>query len=155
MSTKKVSCRRRMFGSSPLQIAACRTFLSQFPRANAPPKGSITNVESEPVVDRETRFLVDCERAGLRPAVTIVAADGTQLPADVQAIGAINENQQPQPTLGGGTQFQVAYTPTKVGKHDVGRIFAAQRRKKAFVSDHRFWRPRRRSWQCRSGERRR
>ncbi|KAI6216017.1 Filamin-C [Aphelenchoides besseyi] len=83
------------------------TFLSQFPRANAPPKGRISNVEPEPVVERETRFLVEVEREGMVPSVSIIGPDGSEMPTAIELLEGSN------------TQFQVLYVPEKIVVHGV------------------------------------
>lgn len=83
------------------------TFLSQFPRANAPPKGRISNVDQEPVVAQETHFLVEVEREGIDPVIRIVDADGHELSVQIKAIDDSNK------------RFDVSYTPQRVGKHEV------------------------------------
>ncbi|KAI6233889.1 Filamin-C [Aphelenchoides fujianensis] len=69
--------------------------------------GRISNVEPEPVVGRETRFLVEVEREGMEPAVLITGPDGAEMPTAVE------------PLEGDNTKFQVLYVPEKVGKHEI------------------------------------
>lgn len=83
------------------------TFLSQFPRARAPPKGRISGVNPEPVVEQDTHFLVEVERDGIEPIVRIVDPEGRELEAQVQKANDSNRC------------FGVAYTPLKIGKHAV------------------------------------
>lgn len=83
------------------------TFLSQFPRAQAPPKGRISGVDAEPVVGRETHFTVEVEKAGMEPQVDIVDSEGNELKSNVRA------------GEGNGTVFNVSYEPERIGKHEV------------------------------------
>lgn len=83
------------------------TFLSQFPRADAPPKGRISNVEQEPVVGRETHFQVEVEREGVEPVIKVQDADGHELEIEIRKLDDSNRH------------FDVSYTPQRVGKHDI------------------------------------
>lgn len=83
------------------------TFLSQFPRADAPPKGRISNVDPEPVIGRDTHFLVEVEREGVEPVVRIVDSDGEELDVKIRMVDDTNR------------RFDIEYTPKKLGKHEV------------------------------------
>ncbi|KAI6171470.1 hypothetical protein M3Y97_01048000 [Aphelenchoides bicaudatus] len=83
------------------------TFLSQFPRADAPPKGRISGVDPEPVVNRDTHFLVEVEREGIEPIVRVVDSEGQELQVQIKLLD------------GSGRRFDVSYTPKKVGKHEI------------------------------------
>lgn len=83
------------------------TFLSQFPRADAPPKGHVSHVDPEPVVGRDTHFSVEVEREGIEPAVRIVDSDGEEVEIKVRMVDDTNR------------RFDIEYTPKKIGKHEV------------------------------------
>jgi hypothetical protein len=83
------------------------TFLSQFPRADAPPKGRISGVDPEPVVERDTHFLIEVERDGIEPVVRVVDSEGRAVPVQIKPVDDSNR------------RFDVSYTPLKVGKHEV------------------------------------
>lgn len=83
------------------------TYFSQFPQARIQTLCNLVDVDENPIVDRETKFYIDCLHSELQPNVEIFDLYNNLISTKI--------DQDPKLS----THFIVFYTPKHIGIHKV------------------------------------